>query len=1035
MIPPLDDEAFVAFLAEAREHLETLEQHLLVIEKQGTSIDEESINSIFRAAHTIKGTAGFFGLEAVKELAHAAEDVLGLVRSRELAPSADVTTALLTSTDLLGQMLADTTQIDRVNAKPVVAKLRAFSLPPGPASSPAADASRVAVTLRPGAQPASVPTPSLTAIAVIPPPPSPVALATSLGASPTDTGPNRAPAANGTPAIIGAPAANGAPAATANPAATMLVPEVDLGRRLEAASTIRVNLGQLDRLMMLAGELVLTRNALLKKASERDVDEMINLSQRVDAITSELQDGIMATRMQPVGLVFTKFRRIIRDLAQGLRKKLHIEITGEDVELDRTLIEALTDPLTHLVRNAADHGIEPPERRVAAGKAEAGKIELCARHEAGQVVIEVRDDGAGIDPDRLAEKAIEKRMFTREQLAAMSTDEKIRLVFAPGFSTATEVTDVSGRGVGMDVVLSSLTKVGGVVDIRSAVGRGTTVSIRLPLTLAIIPSLLVGVNDERFAIPQVNLVELVRIPPADVKRRIERIGSAAVMRLRGELLPLIRLSDVLGIPRIAIDPATGDAFPDRRDQGFDRRSADATAAEGAEVSDRRSEPERRRARFERGKRRRPRFRQPSLRADCRSPSRLRGDRRQATGSHLAGSHEYAGATILGDGAVALILDVAGICASAGLTAAKAAIEAAENRRAVRTSHDAQTYLVVENGPGEHFVIPLGLVSRIERVPSSAIVEFGGRRTINHGASILALVGLEEVAQVKPREPAAHFFAIICRIGGREVGVTASRVVDIVDGTTPIDPATHLQPGILGSTIIEGRLMLLVDIFGLIDARLPEYRRKTANNTASANPLTVLVVEDSPFFRKQLVTCLTEEGWLTLSAADGEEGLSLLNEHPDAIALVITDIEMPRIDGLEMTRRIRADGRFSHVPILACTSISGEVAERRGRDAGLTEYLIKLDREQIVERTSHYLKRARDADPDSLEGAFPEELANEPHRDRREQDPKAQGRAAHRHQRQTRHLRQRLRGEAPSGAGVCPEGLPRRGHLRHRRRQP
>jgi two-component system chemotaxis sensor kinase CheA len=339
------------------------------------------------------------------------------------------------------------------------------------------------------------------------------------------------------------------------------------------------------------------------------------------------------------------------------------------------------------------------------------------------------------------------------------------------------------------------------------------------------------------------------------------------------------------------------------------------------------------------------------------------------GAHVARSHEYAGATILGDGAVALILDVAGISTSAGLTAAKAAIDAAEVRRAVRTSHDAQTYLVVENGKDEHFAIPLGLVSRIERVPTAAIVDFGGRRTINHGSSILALVGIEEVASVKPRVEAPYFFAIICRVGGREVGVLASRVVDIIDGTTAIDPATHLQPGILGSTILDGRLMLLVDIFGLVDARLPEYRRRSPNGSPVRGSSTVLVVEDSPFFRKQLVTCLSEEGWTTLSAENGEEGLSVLGEHADEVGLILTDIEMPRMDGLEMTRRIRADARHAHVPILACTSVSGEVAERRGREAGLTEYLIKLDREQVVERTTHYLKRTRDAGPEGSRALF------------------------------------------------------------------
>ena len=301
---PLDDEAFAAFLVEAREHLVSLEQNLLALEGQGASADPESINTIFRAAHTIKGTAGFFGLEPVKGLAHAAEDVLGRVRSMELEPTADVTSTLLKATDLLGQMIANTAQVVNVDSKDVVQRLRDLAVPPGPPSTLGSSRTAVAV---PVAQPAVPPVQLLNANRTSVP---------SLGTLP--------------------------PAARAPVGPVPLVPDFDVGRKLEVASTIRVNLGQLDRLMMLAGELVLTRNALLKKASERDIDEMINLSQRVDAITSELQDGIMATRMQPVGLVFTKFRRVVRDLAQNLGKKLLIEIEGEDVELDRTLIEALT---------------------------------------------------------------------------------------------------------------------------------------------------------------------------------------------------------------------------------------------------------------------------------------------------------------------------------------------------------------------------------------------------------------------------------------------------------------------------------------------------------------------------------------------------------------------------------------------------------------------------------------------------------------------------------------------------------------------
>jgi two-component system chemotaxis sensor kinase CheA len=716
--------------------------------------------------------------------------------------------------------------------------------------------------------------------------------------------------------------------------------------------------------MILAGELVLTRNALLKKAAERDLDEMIALTERVDAITSELQDGVMATRMQPIGLVFTRFRRIVRDLAKQVGKEIELELVGEEVELDRTLIEALGDPLTHLIRNSADHGIELPERRLAAGKAKAGKLSLRAAHEAGQVVIQVVDDGAGIDPQKVAAVALKKGLYTAEQLRVMSTADKIRLIFAPGFSTAAEVTDLSGRGVGMDVVHSSLTKVGGTVDVQSVVGSGTTITVRLPLTLAIIPSVLVTVNDERYAIPQVNLVELVRVPGPEVQKRIERVGSASVMRLRGELLPLVRLTDVLGVEARFREKTSGDLVAERRQQLADRRSPDLLAPEPvpAAIQELRSGRDRRRDR------------QSAVNVVVVANGSFRYgiivhqflDSEEIVvkplGSHFARNREYAGATILGDGSVALILDVAGLSAAANLSTAKSTIDALEARRAeVTLSRDAQTMLVVENAAGELFALPLGLVSRIERLRQEQVSSAGGRKTVTYDQRLLPLLAIEDVARVGPRPESPRSFAIVCRQGGREYGVLASKVVDVVDSLAPIDSATHVQPGILGSMVLDGQVVLLLDLHAIVTSLLPEYRsdRPAAAKGAEADrPPLVLVVEDSPFFRKQVVACLNEAGYETLAACDGEEGLAALDKNLDRVALVITDIEMPKLDGLSMTRKIRGERRLANLPILAVTSLSGEAAERLGQEAGLTEYLVKLDREQILERTHHYLDQHR-----------------------------------------------------------------------------
>ncbi len=334
-------------------------------------------------------------------------------------------------------------------------------------------------------------------------------------------------------------------------------PERKDSLQIPAETTLRVSVKILDNLMTLAGELVLTRNQLIQAVASRNQQGVDTVSQRLDLVTSELQESIMSTRMQPIGNIFNKFKRVVRDLSRDLGKEVNLIIEGEEVELDKTIIEAIGDPLTHLVRNSVDHGIEIPAVRQRNNKPETGLLRLSAFHEGGQVIIEIEDDGAGINTDKLKAKVLEMGLFDRVHLESMSAKELNKLIFTPGLSTAKEVTDVSGRGVGMDVVHTNLSKLGGVIDIESSQGVGTTVSIKLPLTLAIIPSLIVTCQLERFAIPQVNLVELVRVPAAQIKERIEKIGEALVIRLRGELLPLVHLRDALGIKNpVYVDPAS-----------------------------------------------------------------------------------------------------------------------------------------------------------------------------------------------------------------------------------------------------------------------------------------------------------------------------------------------------------------------------------------------------------------------------------------------------------------------------------------------
>ena len=339
-----------------------------------------------------------------------------------------------------------------------------------------------------------------------------------------------------------------------------------------AETSIRVSVNLLDQLMNLAGELVLSRNQLLQTISSGAVHEAEAVGQRIDLVTSELQGAIMLTRMQPIGNVLGKFPRVVRDLAKKLGKEVELTLIGKEVELDKTIIEAISDPLTHLVRNSVDHGIESPEQRRAQGKDPRGTVVLKAYHAAGQVVIEISDDGRGIDGDQLTTVAVTKGLISADQAKLMSAKERINLILLPGFSTAPKVTDVSGRGVGMDVVKTNLDQLGGTIEIDSVVGKGTSISIKLPLTLAIIPCQIIMTGDERYAIPQVNLEELLRIPAAQIKERVERVGDAEVVRLRGTLLPLIRMADVLGIERTYYDEDQASARSDRRRNIADRRS-------------------------------------------------------------------------------------------------------------------------------------------------------------------------------------------------------------------------------------------------------------------------------------------------------------------------------------------------------------------------------------------------------------------------------------------------------------------------------
>jgi two-component system chemotaxis sensor kinase CheA len=1033
-----DDTILVGFYEESRDHLDTIEDDLLTLENQRDDFDEELVNSIFRAVHTIKGGCGFLGLDKLGSLSHIMENLLDRIRQRDIEVTSHNVNILLKGADLLKIMVETPERTEELDIDSVVEGisnvLNNKEQPPETAETvETADETEVTEVTEAkatydvkgsngetiftttqqdveaackqekggqhvylfeydllsdiedkGKAPWDVISELLQLTSFID---SKVDFAAASESSIpfyillttvietdlvydifdldeskihliTDTGklPEQ-PTAQDAQAIHEEVEAEPAPVQEQpsvkeekNEVSPPKPPEKKPEKAPKAPSkgtkkpesskkaegSLRINLGLLDRLMSLAGELVLARNELIQNTQTENLDAISNTSQRVDLITAELQEAIMATRMQSIGIVFNKFNRVVRDLSRDLGKEIELILEGKDVELDKTIIESIGDPLTHIVRNSLDHGIETPEKRIAAGKQSSGTLKISARHEGGHVVIEIEDDGQGVNIERVKAKALHNNLCTEEQLEKMSDKEAVMLIFKPGFSTAEEVTSVSGRGVGMDVVLTNLNKLGGSIDIDSTYGKGTNIRINLPLTLAIIPSLLVRTHNERYAIPQVNLVELVRIPAAERSNRLEHIGNALMMRLRDHLLPLIVLNDVIGVKQEGDDSKQilcgSHNLPDE-DKPLNIAVLIAGDIQYGLIVD-----------------------------ELLDSSEIVV---KPLGRHFKSCRGYAGATILGDGNVALILDVVGIARDMELAIKTDGESPLDEAAVLKTSEDRkdkQALLLVHNAETEQFAIPLGLVIRIEKINSSSIELVGGRKAIKYRDGTLSLFALEEVANITPRKDAEKIFIVVFKIAGREVGLILSEVNDIVVNTAKVDSETYTQTGIFGSTIVNDKITLIIDIFGLVYSLMPHWRKEYEEGVDTQDYLTskptVLIAEDSRFFMNQLKGFMEEIGFDVLTAEDGEIALNLLKDNSDRINIVLTDIEMPNMDGLEFTRKAREDDRFGELPILAVTSVAGDEAEKRGIDAGLDEYLVKLNRDELIERTSYYLKHGR-----------------------------------------------------------------------------
>ncbi len=722
------DDIIKEFLIESTEGLDQLDRDFVKLEK--TPDSKDLLASIFRSVHTIKGTGGILGFDKLGAVAHVGESMLSRMRDRKLSLNPRVTTALLSLVDALRKMLSS---IEMTGAEGdgdysgVVAAVT--SILDGSADT-----------------------------AVVPPhaaiPLQSTAASEKLGSDDDASMPQMPP-----PAAASAPAKG--------------LPDLPSEKHdALASSTIRVDVGLLDKVMNLVGELVLARNQVLQFTTTTKDATFLRTAQRLNLITTELQEGVMKTRMQPIGNVWNKFPRVVRDLALGCAKQVRIDMDGADTELDKTIIEAIKDPLTHLVRNAVDHGIESPEQRKKAGKPPEGRLSLRAFHEGGQVNIEISDDGAGIDTDRVKRKAVERGTITSDHAARMSEREALNLIFLPGLTTAERVTNVSGRGVGMDVVKTNIEKIGGMVDVQSTAGHGTTLKIKIPLTLAIIPALIVTSGKERFAIPQVSLLELVRLEGADAIAGIEDIEGAPVYRLRGNLLPLVDLNRELGLPASTTEDGKAQLVNIVVLQADDRQFGLVVD----EIND--------------------------TEEIVVKP----------LGKQLKGLACFAGATIMGDGQVALILDVLGIAQMANVVAELRSHAVTERAaKNVVSAGSKDTWLLFTVGDDRRMATRLSSVSRLEEIPVTLIERSGDSEVVQYRQKIMPLIRVSALLNLPfSKKESDKAQVIVFAQGENYIGLIVDEIVDIVEQQIYLERCGQ-HADVTGSAVIQQRVTDVLDL--------------------------------------------------------------------------------------------------------------------------------------------------------------------------------------------------------------------------------
>ncbi len=942
------DDLLSEFLTETTESMDTLDVELVKLEQNPN--DQAILSNIFRLVHTIKGTCGFLGLPRLESVAHASENVLGKVRDSELVVTEDTVSLVLESLDriklILGELEATEAEPDGDDSDLISRLNHLADTGEVPGASPAADDAPPAtkdaedleaveammsemVEEEPAAAPAKlVGAAALDAMndsdevardsdelqrafdeAVYEGPGNPFGVAGDKSKQAAET-----PAEEPAPEEAAPPAAAASVPAKAKETAPAkkaggdgdgkAVAKNEGGGGGGVAQTIRVNVDLLENLMTMVSELVLTRNQLLQILRNQGDSDFGAPLQRLSHVTTELQEGVMKTRMQPIGNAWAKLPRIIRDLSIELNKKIDLQMIGADTELDRQVLDIIKDPLTHMVRNSADHGVEEPEDRLAAGKSETGTITLNAYHEGGHIHIVIQDDGKGLNMERIREKAIQNNLMSEADLDSMTDHQIQQLIFAPGFSTAAAVTSVSGRGVGMDVVKTNIDKIGGTVELKSIESKGTTFLIKIPLTLAIVSALIVECAEERFAIPQISVVELVRASN-NSEHKIEEIHETPVLRLRDRLLPLVSMRRLLNANEVVTETIS--------DENFIVVAQVGTYSFGI-IVDKIYDAE----------------------EIVVKP----------TSTLLRNISIFSGNTILGDGSVIMILDPNGIAQTTSEIASGDQAQQDQAQLQFKSEEDRVALLLFRAGDQAPKAVPLGLVARLEEIDFDKVEYTNGQAMVQYRGTLMPLVPINDQFTFPEtgKKP-----TLVFSDRERTMGLVVDEILDIVEDRLSVEHSSARE-GMIGSAIIAEKATEIIDTGYYLTQAFSDWfgveDEGEITNTGSARR-RLLLVDDSAFFRNLLTPILSVAGYSVTAVDSATEALSMMTRG-DQFDGIVSDIEMPEMNGFEFVETVRDGSKWANLPIIAMSSHTTPAALERGHEVGFTDYVAKHDRDGLLQ---------------------------------------------------------------------------------------